>query len=186
MPGLRLRVVWIRRAGIQAAQLAGGPDDVLHALEDRRHRDQLGEYAALVDEVGQSPRAGLVAKLGSGLFAFLRPQRFYAFAQFGKHRRRNEAGENEVPQFVQLPSFGCLQHELTLLYFLSMGCVRLKTPRVARATLRRGASRAPARIPRYTIPRMRCAPGARARSSEGPCTSRRSGRSEGRPCAVRC
>ena len=75
---------------------------MLDALENLRHRDDLGEDRTLVDQVGQAPRAGLVSELGSGLAAFLLPQRFHAVAQLGQHRRRNEARQHQIAQLVQL------------------------------------------------------------------------------------
>jgi hypothetical protein len=73
-------VVGIRRARIEAAQLVLRSDDVRHALEDFRHRDERSEDRTLVDEIRQTPRARLVPKFGSGLGAFLRPQRLHAIA----------------------------------------------------------------------------------------------------------
>src|SRR6185295_13920862 len=48
MQRLRFAVVRIGRACVETAQLVAGSDDVLDALEDLRHRDQLGEDGPLV------------------------------------------------------------------------------------------------------------------------------------------
>ena len=64
--------------------------------------DQFREDRALVDQVRQAARAGLGPELGAGLVAFLVPQCFHALAKLGEERRRNEAGQHEVAQFIEL------------------------------------------------------------------------------------
>ena len=68
-----------------------------------RCRHDLGEDRALVDEVGEATRARLGPELGSGVVAFLGPQRLDAIPQLGEPARRNERGQHEVAQLVELP-----------------------------------------------------------------------------------
>src|SRR5678816_1397986 len=83
---------------------------MLDALEDLRHRNQFRKYGALVDQIRQAAGARLGPELGPGIVAFLFPQRFHALAKLGEQRRRYEARQYKVAQFIELPFVALYEH----------------------------------------------------------------------------
>src|SRR6185312_12511667 len=139
VPRLRFSVVRVRRTGIETAQLERRANDVLHACENLRHRNEFGEDRALVDEVREASRAGLVSELRSGLAAFLLPQVLHALVQRNEHSWRNKAGQYEIAQLIELLSLGWLKHQTNSLRLVqrsrcsqlySSDAKRLRAPKI--------------------------------------------------------
>ena len=108
--GLVCVAVRIGRARVEAAELEARPQDAGHALEHLRRENDLFENAALIDEIGEAARAGLLLELGAGRIAFFSEKLLDAVPRAGEQAGVHQAGQEQVSLFFQLAAVGIGQH----------------------------------------------------------------------------
>ena len=108
---LAARRVRIRGPRVQAAQFEARSQNVRHAFEHARREDHVFEDRALVHQIGQAPRFGLLFEFAAGPSAFFGEEFLDPAAQRAEQLRRHQAGQDEIPLLVELAAIGVGQHK---------------------------------------------------------------------------
>ena len=82
-----------------------------HAFEHARREDHVFEDRALVHQIRQAPRLGLLFKLAARPRAFFGEEFVDPPPQRAEQLRRHQAGQNQIPLLVELAAIGVGQHK---------------------------------------------------------------------------